>query len=360
MGYELQTATPLSSVDDSTQVFGAASNVATVPAPFSLSRVWDYITSKFQTTGISFLKFNLGGAAIDNLAISQAQAVTYIANMDSGGTATPGSANQFGWVIHGSVTGNTAAASAYEKSVFLVEARTSDPSPNAINTRDLCAVDFRGIAASGNAKARVWPGYFESQFESGSDGFCCNEFAIRNEGGEEANVDQETSKYNIHITNLASKNATCGIKFSTTLGAKWYKGIYAHQTMFATGSGDTFIELGGTKPFCVKPTGRIGQGTLTPSVDLHTIGANSAWRIEGTSSDMTIQAQTGGIVMGSFANACPIILVTNNVERMRLSGAGDIMLAGLGNYANDAAAAAGGVQITGLYRNGSQLMIRVS
>lgn len=34
--------------------------------------------------------------------------------------------------------------------------------------------------------------------------------------------------------------------------------------------------------------------------------------------------------------------------------------AGLGNYANDAAAAAGGVAIGGLYRNGSILMIRVA
>lgn len=34
-------------------------------------------------------------------------------------------------------------------------------------------------------------------------------------------------------------------------------------------------------------------------------------------------------------------------------------LTGLGNYANDAAAAAGGVPVTGMYRNGSVLMIRV-
>jgi hypothetical protein len=34
-------------------------------------------------------------------------------------------------------------------------------------------------------------------------------------------------------------------------------------------------------------------------------------------------------------------------------------LASLGNFANDAAAAAGGVPVTGVYRNGSVLMIRV-
>jgi hypothetical protein len=35
-------------------------------------------------------------------------------------------------------------------------------------------------------------------------------------------------------------------------------------------------------------------------------------------------------------------------------------LSGLGDYANDAAAAAGGVPVTGVYRNGSQLMVRVT
>lgn len=35
-------------------------------------------------------------------------------------------------------------------------------------------------------------------------------------------------------------------------------------------------------------------------------------------------------------------------------------ISGLGNYANDAAAAAGGVPVTGIYRNGSQLMVRVA
>lgn len=35
-------------------------------------------------------------------------------------------------------------------------------------------------------------------------------------------------------------------------------------------------------------------------------------------------------------------------------------LSGLGNYANDAAAAAGGVPVSGVYRNGSVLMVRVA
>ena len=40
--------------------------------------------------------------------------------------------------------------------------------------------------------------------------------------------------------------------------------------------------------------------------------------------------------------------------------ASNIDLAGLQNFANDAAAAAGGVKVGGMYRNGSALMVRVS
>jgi hypothetical protein len=38
----------------------------------------------------------------------------------------------------------------------------------------------------------------------------------------------------------------------------------------------------------------------------------------------------------------------------------DAVFAGLGNYANDAAASAGGVAVGSLYRNGSVLMVRVA
>ncbi len=40
--------------------------------------------------------------------------------------------------------------------------------------------------------------------------------------------------------------------------------------------------------------------------------------------------------------------------------ASNIDLSGLPNFANDTAAAAGGVKVGGMYRNGSVLMVRVS
>lgn len=303
--------------------------------------------------------FSLGGAIIDSIAVSQCLGVTFNVNMNAAGSGTAGSANQFGWVLHGSVTTNTGAAAPYEKSVMLVEARTSDPSTDAAHARDIVAFDGRGIIAAGNATGRAWPVYGEGTVEATGDGLVCNEFAIRNHGGEQAFVDTMTSKYNLHVTNLGSKNVTAGIKFSSD-GALWYKGIYAHENMFATGTADTFIELNGTKPFCVKPSGKIGQGTTNPAADLHTIGANSSWRIEGTSSEFTVQAQSGAVILGSMTGSYPLTFVTNNVARFKISGAGQVSISGLANYANDTAAGAGGVPVDGLYRNGSVLMVRVT
>ena len=303
--------------------------------------------------------FSLGGAVIDSDAVSKTLGVTFNLNMNEAGSGTAGTANQFGWTLHGSVTTNTGAAASYEKSVMLVEARTSDPSTDASHTRDIVAFDGRGIIAAGNAKGRAWPVYGEGTVEATADGLVCNEFAIRNDGGQQASVDTMTSKYNVLVSNIGSKNVTAGIKFSSA-GAKWYKGIYADSSAFATGAADTFIELQGTQPFCVKPSGRLGIGTTNPGTTIHTFGTNTSIRVEGTGSDFTIQSASSATVIGSFANASPIIVVTNNVERMRISAAGQISLSGLGNYANDAAASAGGVVVNGLYRNGSVLMIRVA
>lgn len=68
---------------------------------------------------------------------------------------------------------------------------------------------------------------------------------------------------------------------------------------------------------------------------------------------------TGGTVFRP-----PVIVVTMTATQTALSlnpgGGLTITASALGNYANDAAAAAGGVAVNGVYRNGSVLMVRVS
>lgn len=62
-----------------------------------------------------------------------------------------------------------------------------------------------------------------------------------------------------------------------------------------------------------------------------------------------------------FGGSCLQINASQvTVNGVRLAANGGVTLIGLGNYANDAAAAAGNVPINGVYRNGSQLMIRVA
>lgn len=69
------------------------------------------------------------------------------------------------------------------------------------------------------------------------------------------------------------------------------------------------------------------------------------------------------VVAGNSSVVVPLagVLATRDaVETLENKTLAEPRVSGLGNYANDAAAAAGGVEITGLYRNGSQLMVRVA
>ncbi|CAB4140473.1 hypothetical protein UFOVP407_58 [uncultured Caudovirales phage] len=54
------------------------------------------------------------------------------------------------------------------------------------------------------------------------------------------------------------------------------------------------------------------------------------------------------------------VATTGNIETLRRKTLDAPSLSGLGNYANDAAAATGGVPVGGMYRNGSALMVRVA
>jgi len=70
-----------------------------------------------------------------------------------------------------------------------------------------------------------------------------------------------------------------------------------------------------------------------------------------------INEETGGVTIQATAGNTAIVASGS----CSLNGTSySIDLPGLGNYANDAAAAAGGVPVSGLYRNGSVLMIRVA
>jgi hypothetical protein len=65
----------------------------------------------------------------------------------------------------------------------------------------------------------------------------------------------------------------------------------------------------------------------------------------------------------SSNNPYPLYFRTNNTNRMQITGAGAILLPALQSstsYANDTAAAAGGIAVGSLYRNGSIIQIRIT
>lgn len=68
-------------------------------------------------------------------------------------------------------------------------------------------------------------------------------------------------------------------------------------------------------------------------------------------------------VVGDTSVTVPLrglLATTSNRETLTNKTLSAPALAGLGNYADDAAAASGGVAVGGMYRNGSVLMVRVA
>lgn len=76
-----------------------------------------------------------------------------------------------------------------------------------------------------------------------------------------------------------------------------------------------------------------------------------------TAAGGTVSARVGGVLVSSVNDAGLAITGSLSVSG---NGVNAVTLPSLGNFANDAAASAGGVGISGLYRNGSVLMIRAA
>jgi len=70
-------------------------------------------------------------------------------------------------------------------------------------------------------------------------------------------------------------------------------------------------------------------------------------------------SQLGTVTVGDLEAVGNTIIGDTNADTLTVN-TGGVLINGLGNYANDAAAAAGGVLINGLYRNGNNVQIRSS
>ena len=66
------------------------------------------------------------------------------------------------------------------------------------------------------------------------------------------------------------------------------------------------------------------------------------------------------VISRAATGGAEIELESDGDINLNRTGNGGVLIGGLGNYADDAAAQAGGVPINGLYRNGNDLKIRVT
>lgn len=108
-------------------------------------------------------------------------------------------------------------------------------------------------------------------------------------------------------------------------------------------------------------TGGSGTGaTVTPFWTILTVSVSGGGTLYSEHAPPTISAS--GVGGQRYINPILIPVMTPTQTALSLNPGGGLAITAtaLGNYANDAAAAVGGVAVNGVYRNGSVLMVRVA
>lgn len=103
---------------------------------------------------------------------------------------------------------------------------------------------------------------------------------------------------------------------------------------------------------------KLGQG-LSGADDGESLTIQTSVRVPLTSEAFSLLF----VLEGNSAVAIPltgILATTGNVETLSGKTLSAPKLSDIGDYADDTAAATGGVPVGGVYRNGSQLMVRVA
>lgn len=109
-----------------------------------------------------------------------------------------------------------------------------------------------------------------------------------------------------------------------------------------------------TADFVVQRTNDAGVGGGSTSTSAADGTATGQFSLRVASVEQAIYSATTTVASLGTVTAIPLSIYTNGAVVLTIQSGG------LGNYANDAAAAAGGVPVKGMYRNGSVLMVRVA
>ena len=201
---------------------------------------------------------------------------------------------------------------------------------------------------------------FNGDMTAGADGVYLNprELSLNDNGYDVACVGD--------VTNMIRTNGT-GAKSTVWTGYRIQStgGVPVNNIMSASGSFNTGIDFsmsgldfGANKAaISLKRNDRIYfNNAATASGSL-----KADWATTVFNGDyITYSDSISGLILVVGGNARLQITTSDvTVDQARLSATSKVRFTGLGNYANDAAAAAGGVAINELYRNGSVVQIRV-
>ena len=111
-------------------------------------------------------------------------------------------------------------------------------------------------------------------------------------------------------------------------------------------------ELPNERVLAVSPGLTLSVGVDNATIALDTTVPRSAG---GFSITFTAEGDTNLVTPASG-----VLVSRDSQDTLTNKTLGEPLVTGLGDYVDDAAAAAGGVPVDGIYRNGSQLMIRVA
>lgn len=266
------------------------------------------------------------------------------------------------------IIGVTGATSNYQKTGLFSSALTKDPSEGTENglvgttvNKDAVGHDSRGIIGTGNMTGRAWANLSFALCQSGADGYLVgHEIDVVNYGSSNSVVGTPLGKYGLQVAAYYGKTTAAIILTKLDSGAGMYKGLYSDQTVFENNAATRFIQY--KDLFEVDYNGRLGIGRApTVELDVYKASGTNSIKLGANAHEAIFQTvDSGAVIMGSASNAT-VYLVANNSARITYSSAGIYLdMSIISDYADDAAAAAGGVIVSQIYRTGSILKARVS
>ncbi|MBI4475412.1 MAG: hypothetical protein HY646_22295, partial [Acidobacteria bacterium] len=187
-------------------------------------------------------------------------------NLTYSGTADEDPANEFAMIIQANTPASTSSQVKYVKAGLLVEAETQDPSGTI--TRDMAAIVAYGNIGGTTTTGRAWGINTIATAGDGADGVLIGvEIGVWNDGSPQKEHSTATSKVGLSLVAMGTNHITDAIHINMdpTYAARWYRGIFADVSAFASGSDDpkTFLQLanGSTDVFVVTTSGVITAGT---------------------------------------------------------------------------------------------------